>query len=120
MDFNIITSILTETVKNIGNVVGLKLSTNGIMKCNTPDNLNNLSKGIYSYTNTKILLNYIIIVFLLLINNIVSLAGPMFSVIFMIVLLLITIGVYYYYDSDYKSKKDTINKCLNDNYTQPK
>ena len=35
----------------------------------------------------------------------------------MIVLFLISLGIYYYYDSDYKSKKDSINQCLNDNYS---
>jgi hypothetical protein len=113
MDFG---KIINTGLTNIGYVVGSKLSVNGIMKCNNPDNLLKLTQGASSFATAKLILNYVVVLFLLLLNNLVNLGGTMFAVIFMLVLFLISIGVYFYYNNDYNSKKDTINKCLTDNY----
>jgi len=114
MDFR---NIINTGLINIGSTIGYKLSINSIMSCSNPDNLIKLTQGATSFRNANITLNYVLVIFLLLINNLVNLAGSIFSVIFMIVLFLISLGIYYYYDSDYKSKKDSINQCLNDNYS---
>jgi hypothetical protein len=101
---------------NIGDIIGLKLSIKSLQTCNTQTNIDYLQQGISSFTNANIILNYTVVVFILLINNIVNLIGQMYAFFFMLILFLVFLSFYFYYKNDYNSKKDSLNKCLNDNY----